>query len=220
MTEIWRDIKDYEGFYQVSNLGRIKSLDRVVINVNGKKSLYKGKVLSIHYDKNGYVKVCLNKNNKRRKFSVHRLVAEAFIPNPNNYPEVNHIDEVKTNNKVSNLEWCTSEYNKSYGTRAERSYQTNLKNNSYNKNLEKARESNKAKGYEKQKEVIRNVHNSEKANKRKVICLTTNEIFDSMWEAERKYGIYPNSISKCCKGTRKACGQLPNGTKLEWEYLD
>lgn len=112
MLEIWKDIKDYEGLYQVSNLGRVKSLAN---RSNHKKEL----ILKQHKYK-GYYKVNLCKNGKRKLCSVHRLVAEAFIQNPENLPCVNHKDENKLNNCIENLEWCTHGYNNSYGTRLER----------------------------------------------------------------------------------------------------
>ena len=93
--EEWRDIIEYEGLYQISNKGRVKSL--------GNNKNRKEKILSLK-PINGYMRVFLYKNGKPKPYSVHRLVAIAFIPNPNNYPEVNHIDEDKTNNIVENLE--------------------------------------------------------------------------------------------------------------------
>lgn len=120
MKEVWKDIPKYKGVYQVSNLGRVKSLDRIVIDKNGRKRLCKGKILKNNIYINGYLYVRLCDKEKNKQFQVHRLVAQAFIPNPNNLPEVNHKDEDKTNNKVSNLEWCTSKYNCNYGTRNKR----------------------------------------------------------------------------------------------------
>ena len=112
MKEIWKDINGFEGKYQISNLGRIRS--------NNYKNSGKTKLLKISKGTKGYQVICLMKNNKKYTRRIHRLVAEAFIPNPNNYQTVNHIDEDKTNNNVNNLEWCTFEYNTKYGTRAER----------------------------------------------------------------------------------------------------
>ena len=112
MEEIWKDKKDYEGLYQVSNFGRIKSLN---YNHTGKE-----KILKQYYDSNGYKIICLCKNNIKTTYLVHRLVAEAFIPNPNNLPQINHKDEDKTNNHVNNLEWCDAKYNHNYGTINER----------------------------------------------------------------------------------------------------
>lgn len=105
MKEIWKTIECYEN-YEISNLGRVKN----------KKKNYSLKPLNL----NGYLVVCLCKNGKQKLFRIHRLVAFAFLPNPNNYPFVNHKDEDKTNNHVNNLEWCTAKYNCNYGTRNER----------------------------------------------------------------------------------------------------
>ena len=116
MIEEWRDIKGYEGIYQVSNLGNVCSLDRVIKHYP-KDYFQEGKVLSPALSRNGYPMVILVNHNKRKTRNVHRLVAEAFIPNPNNLPQVNHKDENKTNNCVDNLEWCTQKYNLNYGTR-------------------------------------------------------------------------------------------------------
>lgn len=118
--EIWKDIKGYEGFYQISNLGRVRSLDRYVNCLIGIKALRKGKILTQNYNNKGYKRVSLCKNGKHKNFQVHRLVAEAFIPNPDHLPCINHKDEDKTNNHVDNLEWCSVEYNSNYGTAIER----------------------------------------------------------------------------------------------------
>ena len=114
--EVWRDVKSFEGLYEVSNKGNVRSVDR--INHIGRR--YSGRTLRPGYSANGYLQVQLCENGIRKNKYIHRLVAEAFIPNPNNFPEVNHMDEVKDNNDVRNLEWCTSEYNNNYGTRIER----------------------------------------------------------------------------------------------------
>lgn len=102
MEEIWKDNEGYEGMYQVSNMGRVRSLRRNIILRQGISR--------------GYYILILSKNGKRLTNKVHRLVANAFISNPNNYPIVNHKDENKTNNCVNNLEWCDSKYNINYGT--------------------------------------------------------------------------------------------------------
>ena len=106
MKEIWKDIEGYEGDYQVSNLGRIKSF-------KNKKEI----IMKPGATRGGYLGIILRKNKKSKPFKVHRLVAMAFIPNPNNYPEVNHKDENKTNNCADKLEWCTKHYNLFYGDR-------------------------------------------------------------------------------------------------------
>ena len=116
--EEWRDIEGYEGLYQVSNYGRIRSLGRTLIEKNTNKTkILKGKILKLAKCTNGYEFVQLYKNGKAKQHLVHRLVAKAFIPNHNNLPQVNHKDEKKTNNKVDNLEWCTQAYNNTYNNR-------------------------------------------------------------------------------------------------------
>ena len=112
--EIWRDIEGYEELYQVSNLGRVRSLN---YNRTGKV-----RNMKLGTYPNGYKMVDLKKDKKRKAHLVHRLVAKAFIPNPNpdQLYEVNHKDEDKTNNAVENLEWCTHMYNQMYGTKRER----------------------------------------------------------------------------------------------------
>lgn len=105
---VWKDVKGYEGLYIVSDTGQVKSLFR-----------YK-KVLKPNVTKRGYCTVQLFKDGKSKRLLIHRLVAEAFIPNEYNYPQVNHIDENKTNNSVANLEWCTAKYNMNYNNGIER----------------------------------------------------------------------------------------------------
>lgn len=102
MTEIWKDIAGYENEYQVSNLGRVRSLKSSII-------------LKPQVATNGYLIACLWKDNIQKKYCIHRLVAIAFIPKPENLSDVNHLDENKENNAVSNLEWCTHLYNMNYG---------------------------------------------------------------------------------------------------------
>lgn len=110
--EVWKDIPDYEGLYQVSNLGNVRSLNY--------KRTNEIRVLKLCTHKSGYKYTHLCKDKVSKNYRIHRLVAEAFLPNPNNLPQVNHKDENKQNNCVDNLEWCTAEYNTNYGTRNER----------------------------------------------------------------------------------------------------
>lgn len=146
--EIWKDIKGYEGLYQVSNKGRVKSL--------GNNKTRKEKILSLKPNNKGYIRVTLYKNNIKKHFSVHRLVAEAFIPNPDNLPQVNHIIddfEHRSDNRVENLEWCTAEYNSNYGT--------------HNEKLSKSLKGKKHKKHKKHK------------FKKQILCVETGEIFDT-----------------------------------------
>ena len=171
MEEIWKDIKGYEGIYQVSNKGNIKRLKRVVNTWNAYKTLDERKLkLSIC---NRYYSVGL----KGKSYSVHRLVAKAFIPNPENKPQVNHKNENKLDNRVENLEWCSAKENVNYGTCIER----------------------RAK---KQRETKCQINN--KATSKKVRCLETGKVFESINDARRIMGLDGSSISKVCKGKNKS----------------
>ncbi len=119
MEEIWKDIKDYEGYYQVSNLGRVKSVPRTIQRKKNKYTV-KERILKSRPDKDGYEYVVLCINCKMKTKSIHRLVAEVFIPNPSNLPCINHKDENPSNNNVENLEWCTYSYNNTYNDLAHR----------------------------------------------------------------------------------------------------
>lgn|SRR5574343_4405 len=115
MEEIWKDIVGYEGLYQVSNLGNIKSLPKQWkcggSNAPLKEFSHNGKILKPLLSSNGYCGVCLYKNNKVSRLSVHRTVADAFIDNFGNKPQVNHINGIKTDNRAENLEWATNSEN-------------------------------------------------------------------------------------------------------------
>ena len=141
MKEIWKDIKNYEGLYQVSNLGNIKSIDHYILqNNNGTyiNRLYKGKLIKLQKERNGYIKVHLCKKGISKWFSVHRLVAEAFILHNEINNIVNHIDNNPSNNNVNNLEWTTYKGNMQWATKQKRmKYNTD--------NLKKAQETRKRK---------------------------------------------------------------------------
>ena len=122
--EKWKDIHGYEGVYQVSNLGKVKRLTYETRNpsprANGSILKFKEHLLKLRKTTDGYLSVMLYKNGKPTDYKVHRLVATAFVFNPDNLPEVNHKDENKENNHSDNLEWCDHLYNSNYGTRGER----------------------------------------------------------------------------------------------------
>ena len=175
MEEIWKDIKGYEGQYQVSNTGKVRSLQRTLSSgCCGIGRTIKELVLRPYTDHHGYLRLQLSKNSKTKKFLVHRLVAEAFIPNPNGYRCVNHKDETHTNNSVENLEWCTHKYNSNYGTIKERKRAKQLNHPSISKRVEQL---------------------DKKGNH--------IAFFPSVHEAERFYNIKGNDVFQCCRGLRK-----------------
>lgn len=114
MSEIWKEISGYEGYFEVSNLGNFRSKDRIIKYKQDGLRKYPGKSLKVELMQDGYCRIVLMKESKRRRYMCHRLVAETFIPNPDNKPFVNHIDGNKSNNCVSNLEWCTQSENEQH----------------------------------------------------------------------------------------------------------
>ena len=118
MEEAWRDIRGFEGIYQISNLGRVKRVAKKIFNngLLGEKEYFNSKerILKPSIISKGYIGITLTKGKKRYPKKVHRLVAQAFIPNPNNKPQINHIDCDKSNNRVDNLEWCTNSENQKH----------------------------------------------------------------------------------------------------------
>lgn len=179
MNEIWKDIENYEGYYQISNFGRVRSVDRYIYNTsnfgNNKVSFYKGKIMKPSKREKGYLGICLTKQNKQQSFLIHRLVAKAFIQNPNNLPQVNHIDENKANNQVFNLEWCDNKYNVNYGNCI--------------LNMSKSR--------------INNMY-----NQKPVRCIETGAIYSNSNDAQRKTNVYARNIRANCNGTYKSAGKL------------
>ncbi len=187
MKEIWKDIEDYEGLYQVSNLGNIRKL-RFINNICNKEKIFLIKSQKLN---NGYLNVILYKNSNFKNKLVHRLVAEAFIPNPENKPEINHKDGNKNNNNMENLEWCTRKQNIKHAV------ETKLYK-SPNKGRYGA--------------------NSYKAIKVKMIDKNTNEvikIFGSLIDAAKFLGINKSChIVSCCKG------KLKTAYGYKWQYFN
>ena len=168
MEENWKPITGYENKYEISNFGRVKSYAQ---------ANRQGRTTYGHLDKKGYRTVFLyDKPQHGTWFKVHRLVATAFLENPNNYPEVNHKDENKSNNYIDNLEWCTNLYNSRYGTKNQRAAEKNRCCETTSKK----------------------VYSIDKNN--------NIEYFDSIGEAERLTGNSHSNIVRALKGRTKKCG--------------
>ena len=222
MEEVWKDIVGYEGLYQVNNLGKIKSLKRVDNN----NHIVKEKILKGCYDKDGYLKVILY-NGKNKTYRVHRLVAQTFIPNPDNKPQVNHISGNKKDNSIQNLEWVTSKENVNHAWKTGLSKMTDER-------INKMKESHKGSknyfyGKPHTEEAKRKMSENKKGKytgenspvSRKVKCITTGEIFNSLSEASKLYNINASNLCNCCKGIRKSAGKHPiTKEKLKWKYLE
>lgn len=173
--EIWKDIKGYEGLYQVSNLGRVKSLKRKVYAGRGRMRWEDGGILSSYRNNgNGYKIVGLNKESKVKNKYIHRLVAEAFLENPNNLPYVNHKDENKANNCVENLEFCTAQYNCTYNNLHIKNGAKKINNPSISKKIFQLDDNN-------------NIIN----------------MFPSVAEASRQFKVSNQAISDCLRGIQK-----------------
>lgn len=195
MKEIWKSIEGYEGLYEISNFGNVKSLVRswnFRDYGNGKVQVVKNKekILKNTISKCGYIQARLSKNNKFGLKAVHRLVAKAFIPNPENKPQVNHIDGNKQNNRVDNLEWCSNRENQLHAWKL--GLQTPYWKGKFGKDHITSK---KVKQYDKNKNLIK--------------------IWDSVSEASKTLNINNTSISRCClhhKYRHTAGGFI-------WEYL-
>lgn len=205
MEEVWKDIEGYEELYQVSNLGNVKSL---FFRRSKNPKLLKPNMYC------GYLYVNLCKEGKRLLSSIHRLVAKAFIPNPNNYPVINHKDENKQNNKVDNLEWCTIKYNNNYGTVKERLSKAN-KGRKFTQEFKDKVSIGLKNSVAAQKQIQK--LNATKCKPVGQFNKDTMELiatFPSAREASRQLGINHSSISQCCVGkVYKSVGGFV------WKYL-
>lgn len=198
MEEVWKDIPGLEGYYKCDKLGNILSLN---YNKTGIQ-----KILKPNKGDRGYYSVQL----KGKIYTVHRLIAKTWIPNPDNLPQVNHKDENKLNNRVENLEWCTAKYNINYGTCIQRS---SAAQKGFQHSLEtKQKISDSLKG---KKNYMYGKHHSEETrmkisesqkDKKPVVCLKDNQIikkYDSIQDT-KKDGFTPSNVCRCCKGKLKS----------------
>lgn len=192
MKEIWKPIGGYEGLYEVSSFGRVRSVDRMIYHSGFEKKIFRhGKILKPGISKYGYYRVRLSKGDKGTVVSIHRLVGLAFLNNPNNYSQINHKDENKKNNCVNNLEWCDAKYNVNYGTRNQR-----LSESMKGKNKGK-RPSIRTEFKPGHVPWMKGKSNIWAA--RAVRCVNDGKVFSSMKEASENYGITPQNVYDSCK---------------------
>lgn len=196
-TEIWKDIEGYEGYYQVSDLGRVKSLERKHPSVRGGYYTRKEHLVKQLDNGHGYLYVRLNLNGICKHHYVHRLVALAFLPK-NELNEINHKNEDKTDNTACNLEWCTHKYNANFGTRQKRTIHTKELNQS---NLRMIETRNRIGSYGAEKPVLKIGMNG-----------VVIERYNSVSSAARKNKLSPSHICMCCKQQRKSHGNY------QWRY--
>ena len=207
MGEIWKPVVGYENLYEVSNLGRVKSL-------KDNKGRYREKIKSSSDNGRGYLNVCLYKNGKGKRCYIHRLVAEAFLDNPNNYPIINHKDENKQNNHVSNLEWCDYEYNNTYGTCVQRRVKTMRLNGGYDVSEETRKKlSEMRKG---EKHPLYGKKGKDNSRSKKVRCIEIDQVFECTADANEFLGKdrQNDNIGNCARGKQKTAWSY------HWEYVD
>ena len=221
--EIWKDIKEYEGLYQVSNLGNVKSLNY--------KRTGKEKNLKARINKEGYLRVCLCQNGNNTDFMVHRLVAQAFLDGYSDDLEVDHINTIRNDNKIENLRMCTRKENVNNPLTLKHYSEVNKGKTLSEETKKKLSESHKGIQAGENNPMFGKHHSEESKNKMKknrkdkckgvnnhksraVICLETNIVYPTITECARELGIKPNGISAVCKGKRKTCG------KHHFKYVD
>ena len=193
LNEVWKPLDGYE-YYEISNMGNIRSIDRVQYGKNGHRYNFKGKIRSLYTHPLGYKYVTLKKDGVAKRLPVHRLVAKTFIPNPQNKPCVNHIDNNPSNNRVDNLEWCTNKENSQWMLKQGRANRTEQWLSRLDKGLEKMR-----------KPVVgTNV-------------VTGEKIYFSGVNKVKESGFLPSCVSCICRGI-KYKSKIHRGYK--WEYAE
>lgn len=192
--EVWKDVVGYEGLYQVSNLGRVKSLEREVWNHQG-YTTKKERILKQSFDSKKYLIVRLCNRDNQPCFKVHRLVTKAFIPNLENKPFIDHINTIRTDNRVGNLRWCTAHEN----------------------NINPLTRKHRSEGLKGRDVWMSGKFSKDCPNSIPIVQLTKNEQYIRTWncslDAQRELGILHSSISNNLKGRSKSAGGF------KWVYL-
>lgn len=234
--EEWRDVVGYEGLYQVSSFGRVRSLDRVINNEEFNYSfLVKGQLRKLKLSRTGYPTVSLWIHGKPQHSQVHRLVAQAFLPNPDNLPQVNHRNEDKTANYPDNLEWCDAKYNNNYGTKTQRAASKNKGQKRTDVTRKKISQQKKAflqahpefrtakseqmkRFYENNPEAKARQREYTRKQMRAIIQLDKSGNFIREWDsasgAGRTLGINISTIANCCAGR----GRIKSYKGFIWKY--
>lgn len=241
MKEVWKPIPGFESLYEASSEGRIRSISKVIKTYNGGEWVRKSRIKKATVTKDGYLQTKLCKNGKPYSFKIHRLIAMTWLENPDNLPEVNHKNEIKTDNRVSNLEWCSRRYNINYGTARKRAGISNgIAVAQYTLEGDKIQEFYS--GYEAQRQLgileqninlccqgkrqhaggfrwkyaDNNIPFKEyRPTKSAVLQKKNGRIvgeFSSITEAYNETGI--NNISACCRGVIKNAGGY------QWQYIE
>ena len=189
MIEIWKDIKGYENLYQISNMGRVKSLERIIIRCDNKTQTIKEKILKTRIGNNGYYTIILSKKGEIKKIDIHRLIAIAFIPNPDNKPCIDHINGDRTDNRIENLRWVTQKENINNPISISK-----MKNNHH----------------------LKNTFGAEHPLSKPILQFTLDGKLVRKWESavdiKKELGFNNCHISSCCNGKRKTA----NG--YIWKY--
>ena len=190
--EIWKPVPGYEGLYEASTYGRIRSIERFVYHRRCKRfQKRKSVILKPSISSRGYYTIVFGINGTRKAYAVHRIIAETFLPNPNNLPVVNHKDENKANNAVSNLEWCTQKYNINYGS--------GLKRRALAQSISK-----KGKHYSPRTEFKKG--NVLQCHQHPVLCIEKGILYRSMKEACQACSVSRSTILKSYKTGRTIKG--------------